>query len=147
MERPRLAQDVSFAEMYRLQQEVGRIVLADPGVDTMAMGLGSGVGNAAQNNGRMFITLKPRDERDVNAFQVIARLRPKLAQVPGMRVYLQAAQDVTVGAHFTKTQFQYTLQDANFDELSAWSAKILEKLKSLPQLRDVATDQQNSARR
>ena len=137
-------QDVSFPVMYRLQQEVGRIVMADPAVDTMAMGLGSGVGNAAQNNGRMFITLKPRDERDVDAFEVIARLRPKLAQVPGMRVYLQAAQDVTVGARFAKTQFQYTLQDANFDELNAWAAKILDKLKSLPQLRDVATDQQNS---
>ena len=107
-------------------------------------GLASGVGNAAQNNGRMFITLKPREERDVDAFQVIARLRPKLAQMPGMRVYLQAAQDVTVGARFAKTQFQYTLQDANFDELNAWSAKILDKLKSLPELRDVATDQQNS---
>ena len=77
-------------------------------------------------------------------FDVIARLRPKLAQVPGMRVYLQAAQDVTVGARFAKTQFQYTLQDANFDELNAWAVKILEKLKSLPELRDVATDQQNS---
>src|SRR5271170_1687533 len=72
-------QDVSFHDMYRLQQEVGKIVMADPAVDTMAMGLGSGVGNAAQNNGRMFITLKLRDERDVDAFQVIARLRPKLA--------------------------------------------------------------------
>jgi hydrophobic/amphiphilic exporter-1 (mainly G- bacteria), HAE1 family len=137
-------QDVSFHDMYRLQQEVGRIVLADPAVDTMAMGLGSGVGNSAQNNGRMFITLKPREDRDVDAFQVIARLRPKLAQVPGMRVYLQAAQDVTVGAHFTKTQFQYTLQDANFEELSAWADKILEKMQSLPELRDVATDQQSS---
>ena len=137
-------QDVSFHDMYRLQQEVGKIVLSDPAVDTMAMGLGSGVGNSAQNNGRMFITLKLREERDVDAFQVIARLRPKLAQVPGMRVYLQAAQDVTVGARFAKTQFQYTLQDANFEELSAWAAKILDKLKTLPQLRDVATDQQSS---
>src|SRR5271163_2305579 len=137
-------QDVSFHDMYRLQQEVGKIVMDDPAVDTMAMGLGVGVGNAAQNNGRMFITLKLRDNRDVNAFQVIARLRPKLAQVAGMRVYLQAAQDVTVGARAAKTQFQYTLQDANFDELNAWSVKILEKLQSLPELRDVATDQQNS---
>src|SRR5271165_4600151 len=136
--------DVSFAEMYKLQQEVGKIVMDDPAVDTMAMGLGSGVGNAAQNNGRMFITLKQRDDRDVNVFDVIRRLRPKLAQVPGMRVYLQAAQDVTVGARFAKTQFQYTLQDANFEELSAWAVKVLEKLQSLPELRDVATDQQNS---
>ena len=110
----------------------------------MAMGLGAGVGNAAQNNGRMFITLKPRDDRDANAFQVIARLRPKLAKIPGLRVYLQAAQDVTVGARAAKTQFQYTIQDANLDELNAWAPKILDKLKSLPELRDVATDQQNA---
>ena len=137
-------QDVSFPVMYRLQQEVGRIVMADPAVDTVAMGLGSGVGAAAQNTGRMFIQLKPFDERDVDIFGVIRRLRPKLAQIAGARVYLFAAQDVTVGARFAKTQFQYTLQDANFDELNAWSVKILDKLKSLPELRDVATDQQNS---
>ena len=136
-------QDVSFAEMYKLQQRAGAIVMADPAVETMAMGLGTGTGNAAQNNGRMFITLKPLEDRDVDVFQVIARLRPKLAQIPGMKVYLQAAQDVTVGGRFSRTQFQYTLQDANYDELSAWSAKILDKLKSLPELRDVATDQQN----
>ncbi|MBV9906144.1 MAG: efflux RND transporter permease subunit, partial [Hyphomicrobiales bacterium] len=137
------SQDVSFAEMYKLQQKAGAIVMADPAVQTMAMGLGTGTGNAAQNNGRMFITLKPMEDRDVNVFQIIARLRPKLAQIPGMKVYLQAAQDVTVGGRFSRTQFQYTLQDANFDELSAWSQKILDKLKSLPELRDVATDQQN----
>ena len=137
-------QDVSFAEMYKLQEQAGAVVLADPAVDTMAMGLGAGVGNSAQNNGRMFITLKPQDERDVNVFQVIARLRPKLAEIQGLRVYLQAAQDVTVGARFAKTQFQYTLQDANLDELNAWAPKILDKLKALPELRDVATDQQNA---
>src|SRR6516164_7702319 len=137
-------QDISFPVMYRLQQEAGRIVMADPAVDTVAMGLGSGVGAAAQNNGRMFIQLKPFDERDVDIFGVIRRLRPKLAQVPGMRVYLFAAQDVTVGARFAKTQFQYTVQDANLDELNAWAVKILDKLGSLPELRDVATDQQNS---
>src|SRR5208337_3945384 len=137
-------QDVSFAQMYKLQEQAGAIVMADPAVDTMAMGLGTGTGNSAQNNGRMFITLKPLDERDVNVFQVIARLRTRLAQVEGLRVYLQAAQDVTVGARFSRTQFQYTLQDANLDELNAWAPKILDKLKSLPELRDVATDQQNA---
>jgi hydrophobic/amphiphilic exporter-1 (mainly G- bacteria), HAE1 family len=136
-------QDVSFQEMYRLQEEVGRVIQADPAVASMAMGLGVGVGNAAQNNGRMFITLKLREDRDVDAFQVISRLRPQLAKIPGIRVYLQAAQDVTVGARAARTQFQYTLQDANLDELNAWSPKILQKLRSLPQLRDVATDQQN----
>ena len=90
----------------------------------------------------MFGTLKPREERDVDVFQMIARLRPKLAAVKGARLYLQAAQDVTVGARSARTQFQYTIQDANLDELNAWSPKILDKLKSLPELRDVATDQQ-----
>jgi len=137
-------QDVSFAQMYKLQEKAGAIVMADPAVDTMAMGLGTGVGNSAQNQGRMFITLKPEDQRDVSAFGVIARLRPRLAKIPGLRVYLQAAQDVTVGARFSKTQFQYTLQDADLNELNAWAPKILDKLKSLPQLRDVATDQQNA---
>jgi len=139
-------QDVSFHQMYKLQEQAGAVVMADPAVDTMAMGLGVGVGNSAQNQGRMFITLKPEDERDVSAFQVIARLRPKLAQIPGLRVYLQAAQDVTVGARFAKTQFQYTLQDADLDELNAWAPKILDKLKTLPELKDVATDQQNAGR-
>src|SRR5260370_20178111 len=130
--------------MYRLQEQAGAIVMADPAVDTMAMGLGVGVGNSAQNNGRMFITLKPQDERDVSAFQVISRLRPKLEQVKGLRTYLQAAQDVTVGARFARTQFQYTLQDANLHELNAWAPKVLDKLKSIPELRDVASDQQNA---
>jgi HAE1 family hydrophobic/amphiphilic exporter-1 len=135
-------QDVSFAEMSRLQEQIGAIVQADPAVDTMAMALGAGVGNAAQNNGRMFITLKPREDRDVNAFQVIARLRPQLAKVKGVKLYLQAAQDVTVGARAARTQFQYTIQDASLDELNVWSQKILEKLKALPELRDVNSDQQ-----
>ncbi|MBV9290035.1 MAG: efflux RND transporter permease subunit [Hyphomicrobiales bacterium] len=138
------AQDVSFPEMHRLQEEAGKIVQADPAVATVGMGLGAGVGSTGQNMGRMFIALKPEDERDVSIFDVIVRLRPKLAQIRGLRTYLFAAQDVTVGARFAKTQFQYTLQDVNLDELNAWAPKILDKLKSLPQLRDVATDQQSA---
>jgi len=90
----------------------------------------------------MFITLKPLAERDASAFEVIRRLRPKLAQVKGAKLYLQAAQDVTVGARAARTQFQYTLQDANLDELNVWAPRILGKLQSLPELRDVNTDQQ-----
>jgi hydrophobe/amphiphile efflux-1 (HAE1) family protein len=135
-------QDVSFPEMKILQQKIGAIVQADPAVASMAMGLGTGTGNTSQNSGRMFITLKPRDERDVDVFQVIQRLRPKLAQVQGIRVFLQGAQDVSVGGRISRTQFQYTIQDASLDELNAWSPRILEKLQSLPELRDVATDQQ-----
>jgi hydrophobic/amphiphilic exporter-1 (mainly G- bacteria), HAE1 family len=138
------AQDTSFPEMRRLQEEAGKIVQADPAVATVGMGLGAGVGSTGQNQGRMFIALKPEEERDVSIFDVINRLRPKLAQIRGLRTYLFAAQDVTVGARFARTQFQYTLQDANLDELDAWAPKILDKLKSLPQLRDVATDQEDA---
>jgi HAE1 family hydrophobic/amphiphilic exporter-1 len=135
-------QDVSFHEMYKLQEKVGAIVQADPAVATIAMGLGTGVGATSQNYGRMFITLKPREDRDVNAFEVITRLRKKMAKVIGVKVYLQVLQDVTVGARAALTQFQYTLQDANYDELNFWAPKILAKLQTLPELRDVGTDQQ-----
>ena len=135
-------QDVSFREMYRIQQELGAVVQADPAVATIAMGIGAGVGSPAQNNGRMFITLKPLADRDASVFEVIRRLRPKLAEVKGARLYLQAAQDVTVGARAARTQFQYTIQDANLDELNLWAPRILGKLQSLPELRDVNTDQQ-----
>ena len=138
------AQDTSFPAMYKLQEQIGRIVQSDPAVATVAMGLGSGTGNASQNYGRMFITLKPREERDVSAFQVIARLRPQLAKVIGVSLYLQAPQDVTVGARFALTQFQYTLQDANYEELNVWAPNMLAKLRALPELRDVGTDQQAS---
>ena len=138
------AQDVSFPAMYKLQEQIGRIVQTDPAVDTMAMGLGTGTGNASQNYGRLFISLKPREDRDVDAFQVINRLRAKAANVVGVRLFLQAAQDVTVGARAALTQFQYTLQDANYDELNVWAPKILAKLQGLPELRDVGTDQQSS---
>ena len=137
-------QDVSFAEMAKLQEQLLAVVQSDPDVVNVAGGIGAGVGASAQNSGRMFITLKPREERNADAFQIIARLRPKLAQVKGARLFLQVAQDVTVGARAARTQFQYTVQDANLDELNAWAPKILAKLGELPELRDVATDQQNA---
>jgi len=135
-------QDLSFHQMYKIQEKVGAIVQADPAVDTMAMGIGTGVGNASQNYGRIFASLKPREDRDADIFQVIARLRPKFANMVGVKVYFQAAQDVTIGARFSLTQFQYTLQDADSDELNAWAPKVLAKLQTLPELRDVGSDQQ-----
>jgi HAE1 family hydrophobic/amphiphilic exporter-1 len=97
----------------------------------------------AGNNGNMYITLKPRDERSADAMQIISRLRPKLEKVEGARLFMQAAQDVRLGGRPTRTQFEFTLQDADLDELNAWAPKILAKMKTLPQLRDVATDQQS----
>ena len=137
-------QDVSFAEMKRRQEAIGEIVCKDPAVATYAMALGAGGPTATLNNGRFFITLKPKSQRDVSAGQVIARLRPQLEKVEGARLFLQASQDVNIGGRLSRTQFQYTLQDANLDELNEWSPKVLEKLKSLPTLRDVVSDQQTS---
>ncbi|EAQ35723.1 Acriflavin resistance protein [Nitrobacter sp. Nb-311A] len=134
------AQDISFAEMKKKQEELGRIVLADPAVHSIAMFIGGG--GSALNNGRMYVTLKPREERDASAQQVIARLRPKFDRVEGARQFLQASQDVRLGGRATRTQFEYTLQDADLDELNAWAPKVLKKLQALPELRDVATDQQ-----
>ena len=137
------AQDVSFSKMVELQQALGDIVLKDPGVDTVAMSIG-GSGGGAVNNGRMFITLKPLDKRDASADRIIARLRPKLDQIQGARLFLQASQDIRTGGRSSRTQYQYTLQDADLGELSQWSPRILAKLQTLPELRDVATDQQLS---
>jgi hydrophobe/amphiphile efflux-1 (HAE1) family protein len=133
-------QDVSFVQMTRIQEEIGSIVQADPDVASVAMAIGGG-GNAL-NNGRMYITLTPRDDRKANAQQIIARLRPQFDKVVGARVFMQAAQDVRLGGRATRTQFEYTLQDSNLDELNSWAPKILQKMKTLPMLRDVATDQQ-----
>ena len=136
------AQDISFSDMKRHQEELGQIVQADPAVATIAMFIGGG--GSALNTGRMYVTLKPRNERDVTAQQVIARLRPKLEKVQGARLFMQAAQDVRLGGRPTRTQFEYTLQDANLSELNEWAPKILGKMKTLPELRDVATDQQTA---
>src|SRR5580658_3752563 len=133
-------QDVSIAEMMRHQEELGAIVRKDPAVAHVAMAIG-GTGYAL-NNGRMFITLKPRDQRTATADQVISRLRPQIAKVEGAALFLQAAQDVRVGGRVARTQYQYTLQGSDVDELNQWAPKMLAKLKGLPELRDVATDQQ-----
>jgi hydrophobic/amphiphilic exporter-1 (mainly G- bacteria), HAE1 family len=135
------SQDISFAEMLRQQEALQAIVRADPAVATVGAVIG-GNGRAG-NNGSMFITLKPLDERDATAMQVIARLRPQLEKVQGSRLYMQAAQDVRLGGRPTRTQFEFTLQDANLDELSEWAPKVLAKMQTLPELRDVATDQQS----
>jgi hydrophobic/amphiphilic exporter-1 (mainly G- bacteria), HAE1 family len=135
------AQDISFSAMKDRQEAIGKIVQADPDVASVAMAIG-GSGRAG-NNGNVFITLKPRDERSASAQQIIARLRPKLEKVEGARLFMQAAQDVRLGGRPTRTQFEFTLQDADLGELNSWAPKILDKMKTLPQLRDVATDQQS----
>jgi len=135
-----MSQDISFSDMKRKQEELSRIVQADPAVDSIAMFIGGG--GTALNSGRMYITLKPHDERNADAQQIIARLRPKLEKVEGARLYMQASQDVRLGGRATRTQFEFTLQDANLTELNEWAPKILARMQKLPELRDVATDQQ-----
>ena len=135
------AQDVSFAEMKRYQLALSAVVAADPDVATVGMNAGA-TGQQTQNNGRFFITLKLRDERSASAMQVIDRLRPQLVKVQGAALFLQPAQDINIGGRPTRTLYQYTLQDPDLNELNQWAPKIFAKLKTLPELADVATDQQ-----
>ena len=138
------AQDISFAAMTELQQKVAKIVLDDPAVATMASFIGAGMGASTVNNGRMFITLKPRAERKVSADQIIGRLRKKLGGVSGVNLFLQASQDIRVGGRLSRAQFQYALQSGDLNELNRWSTLLVDKLRRTPELRDVSSDQQTS---
>ncbi len=138
-------QDISFAAMLEHQKALADIIGKDPDVADVAFCVGVTGGSQAINTGRFWVNLKPRNERDATADQIINRLRPQLARVPGVTLFLQAAQDVSMGGRPARSQFQYTLQDANLDELGGFAPRMLEKLRGLPQLRDVATDQQSNA--
>ncbi len=130
--------------MKRLQRELSQVIARDPDVASFGSFFGSGGGNTL-NTGRFFIGLKPRDQRTSSALQVINRLRPQLAKVQGAKLFLQPSQDITVGGKISRGQFQYTLQDANLEELDTWAPRMLAKLKTLPELADVSTDQQGNA--
>jgi hydrophobe/amphiphile efflux-1 (HAE1) family protein len=134
------SQDISPTDMMRLQRELGDIILRDPAVEAFGSQTGSTYGAQTSNTGRFNIVLKPREERDLDASQVIDRLRPQLAEVVGVTLYLQPAQDITVGGRIARAAFQYTLQDSNVAELAEWSKKMLEKMRTLPQIVDVASD-------
>ena len=137
-------QDVSFAGMYELQQKAADVILADPAIDSLGSFIGAGGSSAVANTGRMYISLKARDKRDVGVQQIIARLRPKLAQIPGITTYLQAVQSIQIGGRLSRTQYQYTLQDVDPSELAVWGPKLQEKLKTIPGVLDVATDEQSA---
>jgi hydrophobe/amphiphile efflux-1 (HAE1) family protein len=138
------AQDISFDAMATLQQQVNSIVQSDPAVASVVASVGAGVAGQTANNGRMYITLKPWDQRTDTAFQVIDRIDQKIQAVPGIRLFLQAVQDVRVGGRISRTQYEYTLQDERPEELNTWAPKILQKLQGLPQLADVTSDQENA---
>jgi HAE1 family hydrophobic/amphiphilic exporter-1 len=134
------SQEVSPQEMMRLQQELGDIILRDPDVVGMGSQTGSTDSPNPANTGGFTIMLKPREERTASARQIIDRLRPQFAAVPGANVFLQPTQDINVGARLGRGSYQYTLQDANIDELIEWSQKVLGKLRTLPELLDATSD-------
>jgi multidrug efflux pump len=134
-------QDISFPSMREKMQEFVDTVLTDPAVSGVVAFTG-GSGNTT-NTGRMFVSLKPLSERALSADRVIERLRGKLAHVPGATLFLQAVQDFRIGGRLSSTQYQYTLQSTDLGDLNAFAPRMLAKLRSLPGLRDVATDQQD----
>ncbi|HTV53056.1 MAG TPA: efflux RND transporter permease subunit [Steroidobacteraceae bacterium] len=136
------AGNISFSAMARAQQALARVLLADPAVQNISSFIGADGTNTTLNSGRIQIVLKPLNQRHLSATQVIARLGPQLAQVPDIKLYMQPVQDLTVDDRVSRTQFQYTLEDPNADELNATVAQLLPQLRRLPQLSEVVTDQQ-----
>ncbi len=135
-------QSISFSAMAKKQQQVAKIVLQDPAVQSLSSFIGADGTNTTLNSGRMSINLKPLSDRSLNASDVIRRLNQKLQNVEGIRLYMQPVQDITVDDRVSRTQYQYTLEDPNVDELNLWTNRFVDKLDQLPELEDVATDQQ-----
>jgi multidrug efflux pump len=137
-------QTVSFAAMAERQQAMSTEILKDPAVESLSSFIGIDGTNTTLNSGRIQINLKPLDERKLSANEVIQRLQPRLAKLEGIRLYLQPVQDLTVEDRVSRTQYQYTLEDADAKELGEWVPRFVERLSALPELRDVASDQQNA---
>ncbi len=136
-------QDVSFLAMAQRQQALADVILRDPAVQSLSSFIGIDGTNSTINSGRIQINLKPIAERGLSASDVIRRLQPELSKIDGILLFLQPVQDLTVEDRVSRTQFQYSLEDVDPKELTYWTPRFLEKLKALPELRDVATDQQN----
>ena len=140
---PEASQAISFAAMEGRMEAVINVILKDPAVASIGSQIGA-TGTTTLNDGRMFIALKPKSQRTASADDVINRLRPQLAKLEGVTVYMQAAQDITIGARVSRTQYQYTLVDADAGEINHWAPIFLDKLKSVPGITDVASDQANA---
>jgi multidrug efflux pump len=136
------APDVSFQRMASRQQALAAAVREDPDVATVASFIGPDGTNPTVNTGRLSIALKPRSERSASASDIIARLQQRLAQVEGIRAFLQPVQDLQIETRVSRTQYQYTLEDADPEELATWAPRVVDRLRQLPQLREVASDQQ-----
>jgi multidrug efflux pump len=141
------AQTVSFPEMSRLQQRVAKLILTDPAIDNLSSFIGIDGTNTTLNSGSILINLKPLNERKISATEVIRRLQPKLAEVAGITLFMQSVQDLSVEDRVSRTQFQYTLEDPSAAELNSYAPKMLARLRQLPELTDVASDQQSQGLR
>jgi len=135
-------ESISFTAMAERQQALARIILKDPDVASLSSFIGIDGTNMTLNSGRIQINLRPRDERHADAMEIIQRLQPALHAVEGITLYMQPVQDLTVENRVSRTQYQYTLEDADARELSEWTPRLMARLKELPELRDVASDQQ-----
>jgi hydrophobe/amphiphile efflux-1 (HAE1) family protein len=140
------AADVSPDQMADLQRAVINVISKDPAVVNATGYIGPGGPTVTENNGRLFILLKPRNQRDASADQIIRRLDQELQKVQGIGVFMQAAQDINLASRLSKTQYQYTLTDVNQDELNQWASRLYDKLGTLPELADVASDQASAGR-
>ncbi|HWD92979.1 MAG TPA: multidrug efflux RND transporter permease subunit [Verrucomicrobiae bacterium] len=136
------AQNISFPAMAEKQRELARVILKDSAVESLSSFIGADGINSTLNSGRILINLKPLAERKISATDVMRRLQPELAKVEGITLYMQPVQDLTVEDRVSRTQYQYTLEDASAEELNTWTVKLMDKLQALPELRDLATDQQ-----
>ncbi len=136
-------QSISFTAMAIRQQALAKVVLQDPAVESLSSFIGVDGTNATLNSGRMLINLKPLKVRGIDATSVIRRLQPQLAQVEGIALYMQPVQDLTIEDRVSRTQYQFTLEDADGNNLSIWVPKLVERLRALPQLADVASDLQD----
>jgi multidrug efflux pump len=138
------AQTISFPAMAKKQQELAKLILQDPAVESLSSFIGADGTNTTLNSGRMSINLKPLDQRHISAADLVRRLQSSLQKnVEGITLYMQPVQNITVDDRVSRTQYQYTLEDPDADELNTWSNRFVAKLQSLPELEDVATDQQN----
>jgi multidrug efflux pump len=133
---------ISFGAMTKAQQDLANVILKDPAVQSLSSFIGADGTNTTLNSGRMSINLKPLDQRDLSASDVVRRLNNSLAQVNGIKLYMQPVQNITVDDRVSRTQYQYTLEDPDVNELDSWTNRFVAKLQQLPQLEDVATDQQ-----
>jgi multidrug efflux pump len=137
-------ESISFPAMSHKQQQLSDVILKDPAVASLSSFIGADGTNSTLNSGRIQINLKPLAERHITASEVIARLQKHVDQVPGIHLYLQPVQDLTVDDRVSRTQYQYTLEDPDSSELNVWTAKMVAEISKLPQVRDVVTDQQNN---